>query len=79
MIKLKDVRLVENRTLRIIVPGGVVEISTGLKTEEGDALMTVDVISDTPRFGPDSRGRTWTVIKSVAGTCVRMIGKRVAL
>lgn len=76
MQKLKDVRLAEGRTLRIIVPGGVVEISTGLETEAGDALVTVDVISDTPRYGPDSHGRTWKVAKTVVDGIVRMIGKK---
>lgn len=76
MQRLEDVRLVEGRTLRVIVPGGVVEISTGLETETGDALVSVDVISDTPRFGPDGDGRSWKVIKSVVDGIVRMVGKK---
>jgi hypothetical protein len=72
---MNDVRLPEGRTLRVIVPGGTVEISTGLETEEGDALVTVDVIPDTPRFGPDTHGRSWRVLKSAVDGIVRMVGK----
>jgi hypothetical protein len=79
MVKLNDVRLGEGKTLRVIVPGGVVEISTGRETAEGDALMTVDVVSDTPRFGPDSHGRSWKVLKSKVDGIVRMVGRREAL
>jgi hypothetical protein len=76
MQKLQDVRLLEGRTLRVIVPGGMVEISAGLETADGDALVTVDVVSDTPRFGPDTHGRTWKVAKTVVDGIVRMIGKK---
>jgi hypothetical protein len=76
MRKLKDITLVEGRTLRIIVPGGVVEISTGQETADGDALVRVDVVSDTPRFGPDSHGRTWKVARTMVDGIVRMVGKR---
>jgi hypothetical protein len=75
VVKLQDVQLGEGRTLRIIVPGGTVEISTGLETEEGASLVTVDVISDTPRFGPDTHGRSWRVLKSAVDGIVRMVGK----
>jgi hypothetical protein len=79
MVKLNDVRLGEGKTLRVIVPGGMVEISTGRETAEGDALVTVDVVSDTPRFGPDSHGRSWKVLKSAVDGIVRMVGRREAL
>jgi len=76
MRNVRDYRIAEGQTLRVIVPGGTVEISAGLVTEEGDPVVTVDVVSDSPRFGPDAQGRVWTVLKSTVSGIVRMVGKK---
>lgn len=64
--------------LRIIVPGGVIDINASLKDSEGNPVVRVDVVSDAPRFGPDKDGREWEPINGDAGV-VRLVGKVVSL
>ena len=60
---MKDVQLREGDKVRILLPGcvGVVEIESGLATADGRPRIRVDVISDTPRFGPADDGLSYTV------------------
>ncbi|MBD3004599.1 hypothetical protein [Streptomyces sp. 5-10] len=62
-------------TLRVIVPGGVVDINTSLRDRDGNPVVRVDVVPDTPRFGPDKEGRSWEPVNGEAGV-VRLVGKK---
>lgn len=76
MKRRTDVKLLEGQTVRVIVPGGTVEISAVVShTPEGDPVNTVDIVADSARFGPDPAfGRMWKVVRGAADGCVRMVG-----
>lgn len=61
--------------LRIIVPGGQVDINTSLTDDAGNPVVRVDVIPDAPRFGPDKDGRSWVPENGDAGV-VHLIGRK---
>jgi hypothetical protein len=69
MKRRTDVKLLEGQTVRVIVPGGTVEISAVVShTPEGDPVNTVDIVAD------QVFGRMWKVVRGAADGCVRMVG-----
>jgi hypothetical protein len=71
---MKDMKLTTGE-FRVIVPGGTVEISVDLADSDGNPVVRVDVVSDTPRFGPDKEGRLWEPVNGAPGV-VRLVGTK---
>lgn len=61
--------------LRIVVPGGAIDINVSLHDKDGNPVVRVDVIPDAPRYGPDKDGRVWEPVNGDPGV-VHMIGKK---
>lgn len=69
---MKEIRH-DSGEIRIIVPGGVVDINASLHDQHGNPVVRVDVVPNAPRFGPDRDGREWEPVNGDPGV-VRMIG-----
>lgn len=71
---MREIKL-DSGQLRIIVPGGVVDINASLNDAADNPVVRVDVVPDAPRFGPDKDGREWEPVNGDAGV-VRLVGKK---
>lgn len=67
-----EYKLPDNQSIRIIVPGGVIEIHSGLTDQHDNPVVRVDVESDTPRFGPTD-GRDYRPFNGGKGV-VQLVG-----
>jgi hypothetical protein len=73
---MREIKLNEGE-LRLIVPGGAVDINASLNDADGNPVVRVDVVPDAPHYGPDKEGREWEPVNGDAGV-VRLVGKKAA-